>query len=84
MSLECKILKSYGLPDVIPFGKYKGKTVDDVLGISANWLLWADENIDAFTLKKSARMLAEEVASNETETMYLTCEYDAENFGDRD
>tara|TARA_Y100000034_G_scaffold29728_1_gene36201 strand:+ start:70126 stop:70329 length:204 start_codon:yes stop_codon:yes gene_type:complete len=30
----------------IPFGKYYGKTIDEVLGDDPSYLVWLDENTD--------------------------------------
>jgi hypothetical protein len=38
----------YDLDTEIDFGKYKGRTVEDVLNEDAKYLLWAMENVDRF------------------------------------
>ena len=60
MSLDCKILNRYGLSDIIPFGRYKGKSVKEVLELRPSWLVWAHEEIDTFNLSKKAVKLAKE------------------------
>lgn len=35
---------------VISFGKYKGKTVQDVIEMNPGYLIWANENVSFFAL----------------------------------
>lgn len=59
MSLECKILKSYGLSDIIPFGKYKGKKVKDVVYKHPQWILWAEDNVSGFNVSHRVFKMAD-------------------------
>ena len=70
MSLEYKILKSYGLSDVIPFGKYKGKEVKDVVSENPQWILWAEDNVKGFTVSHRAFKMAEDNLSEQIEEKY--------------
>lgn len=47
-------LKMYGHNTVIDFGKYKNYSVDQVLGINPQYLLWAHRNVDFFNLTDDA------------------------------
>lgn len=49
---------------VLPFGKYKGHTVGDVLTINPDWLLWAEENVSWFRLTDKVRNIAESCSDN--------------------
>jgi uncharacterized protein (DUF3820 family) len=44
---------------VMPFGKYKGKTISFVLRENASYLLWAHENVTSFKLSVRLRSLAQ-------------------------
>lgn len=50
---------------VLMFGKYKDKTVDEVLDSDPKWLIWADENVEFFELDKNAMRLAKQAAEDE-------------------
>jgi len=60
MSLECKILKSYGLSDAVPFGKHKGKKIKEVVSKNPQWIIWANENIPSFRVSHRAFKMAED------------------------
>ena len=38
--------------DVIDFGKYKGKTFEDISNIEPSYILWLSENVDSVKLPK--------------------------------
>lgn len=50
--------KAYGLLAVIPFGKYEGKTIGNVIESDPQYLLWAEDNIPNFKLTFGAQGLA--------------------------
>ncbi len=53
---------------ILPFGKYKGTSVGDVLELNPGYLLWAVENIEWFDLHADILEEAEEVMDdNEAE-----------------
>lgn len=49
------MVKVFGLQDIIPFGKFKGKTVEEACKIRGSWLLWADEEIEWFSASDEAK-----------------------------
>jgi len=38
--------------DIITFGKYKGKTFDEIANIDPDYILWLDENVKDVKLPK--------------------------------
>jgi uncharacterized protein (DUF3820 family) len=44
----------YDLDTPLAFGKYKGRTVEDVLQCDPAYLLWAMENVDQFEVDDDA------------------------------
>jgi hypothetical protein len=38
--------------DIITFGKYKGKTFDEIADIDPDYILWLDENVKDVKLSK--------------------------------
>jgi hypothetical protein len=42
--------KHYVYKTILPFGKYKGKAVEDILFFDPGWLVWAAENVKGFDL----------------------------------
>jgi hypothetical protein len=38
--------------DVLTFGKYKGRIIDEVAEIDPSYILWVDENIKTISLPK--------------------------------
>lgn len=48
------------LNDVMTFGKYKGRTIRDVLSIDASYLLWAQRTIEQFKLAEPLVEIAEQ------------------------
>lgn len=54
----------YTTKSVLDFGKHKGKTIDDVLDIEPEWLLWAEETVDFFEMDKNAARLARQAAED--------------------
>lgn len=40
------------LTGILNFGKYRGKTINDVIDIEPSYLLWADKNIKELNLSK--------------------------------
>lgn len=47
------------------FGKYKGKTVKEVMYEDPSYLLWADDNVEGFELSDYLRDKAEEFYAEE-------------------
>jgi hypothetical protein len=45
---------------MMTFGKYKGKTVDQVIHINPRYIQWAEENVSFFTLSDSQKRNLEE------------------------
>jgi hypothetical protein len=41
------------LEEIISFGKYKGKTFDEIADIDPDYILWFDENVKTIKLRKS-------------------------------
>lgn len=53
MEIHNELDRSTGIDDansVIPFGKYRGRTIAYVLGTNPGWLLWANETVLWFKL----------------------------------
>ena len=48
----------YKLDTILPFGKYKGKTVEQVLEIDPTYIRWCLENIEAFEMSNWGREFA--------------------------
>lgn len=57
---------------IINFGKYKGKTAEEIIEINASYLLWVEDNIDGYSLSKEVTEIAE-----------LTSEQQREQFRER-
>lgn len=57
---------------IINFGKYKGKTADEIIEINASYLLWIRDNINGYSLSKEVTEIAE-----------LTSEQQREQFRER-
>lgn len=47
--------RSYDLDSALDFGKYKGRTVEDVLDEDPAYLLWALENVERFETDKAVQ-----------------------------
>lgn len=45
--------KVHDLEDEFPFGKYKGKTIQDVLEINPSYIVWFYENVKRFKILES-------------------------------
>ena len=45
---------------MITFGKYKGKTVDQVIHINPRYVQWAEENVEFFSLSPAQKRNLEE------------------------
>lgn len=41
----------YGLNDKIPFGKFKGKTIEEITKMNSSYLDWALKNVQGFKLE---------------------------------
>jgi len=53
---------------MMTFGKYKGKTVDQVIHINPRYIQWAEENVHFFSLSPTQkRNLEEELERRELE-----------------
>lgn len=50
---------------IMTFGKYKGKTVKEVIFEDPSYLLWADDNVEGFELSDYLRDKAEEMSAEE-------------------
>ncbi|HEX4112735.1 MAG TPA: hypothetical protein VH020_09390 [Stellaceae bacterium] len=46
---------TYDLDTVLDFGRYKGRTVEDVLADDPRYLLWAMENVERFEVDKAVQ-----------------------------
>lgn len=42
--------RTYRLKDALPFGQYKGNTIDDVLSDDPGYLDWCLQNVEGFDL----------------------------------
>ena len=42
--------KKYTLNDTLTFGKYKGKTIREVLQIDADYIKWCQDNVKGFSM----------------------------------
>ena len=42
------------LTGIINFGKYRGRTISDIIDLDASYLLWADKNVKEFKLSRKA------------------------------
>jgi hypothetical protein len=81
MSGETKLIISKRM--IIPIGTYKGCLVADILADDPGWLLWADQNIEGWTLDQTLREEAEDGKSTEVRdprdrTNWLDLDYDDE------
>jgi hypothetical protein len=63
--------------DIITFGKYKDKTVDYVFRHDPRYLLWANENVDSFTLNDFFYYECERVVESEKQDLW-TYEFNAD------
>lgn len=59
------------LDDIINFGKYKGKTIHQVLHSDASYLVWAHNNIKWFKLSEGVYNEAIDKAYTEKMTYYV-------------
>ena len=57
MKAKKKPLLLRSITNVLEFGKYKGKTVQEVMIQDVNWLHWALQNIPEFKLNRNALLL---------------------------
>lgn len=53
---------TYDLDTPLGFGKYKGRTVEDVLDEDPHYLLWALENVEQFDADKAVQDAIERAA----------------------
>jgi hypothetical protein len=53
---------TYDLDTPLGFGKYKGRTVEDVLEEDPHYLLWALENVEQFDADKAVQDAIERAA----------------------
>lgn len=49
-----KKITTYQLTDKLPFGKYKGQTIRQILQNDSNYLLWCVEKLDRFAMSDEA------------------------------
>lgn len=49
-----KSITKYKLADKLPFGKYKGQTIRQVLQSDSSYLLWCVEKLDRFAMSDEA------------------------------
>jgi hypothetical protein len=54
----------FQLSTIIPFGKHKGKTIQQVAKIEPNYLLWMDNELDNFTCSLQVRVLIDKIEKN--------------------
>ena len=54
MIVTRKEIRKYSLNDVITFGKYKGKTIKDIINIDKNYMHWAVITAKIIKLDKKA------------------------------
>ena len=52
--MAAQTVTEYYTHSTINFGKYKGKTVEEVLTLDPSYLLWAHKNIEWFALEKES------------------------------
>lgn len=48
----------YDLDDTIAFGKYEGKTIQEILDCDAQYLHWCIQNLESFALSEAAMSVA--------------------------
>ena len=49
-----KVVRYWGLHDVLDFGRYKGETLETVIKTNPSWVLWALNTIDTFEIDEEA------------------------------
>lgn len=54
--------RTLGLDDSMPFGKYRGIRVEDMIRADARYVAWLYQESDIFELDDSARVLLEELS----------------------
>lgn len=53
--------------DVIPFGKYKNQTIEEVASFDAQYLIWANETVDYFNLDFNVLKVIQELSDSNGE-----------------
>lgn len=48
-----KVKPTLDMEDKFPFGKYRGETVESVLDDDPQYILWWDENVTQYNIRKS-------------------------------
>lgn len=62
--------------DIISFGKYKGKTFDEIADIDPDYILWIDENVkDVKLLKKWLESVEMGVRERDSELRDILAEH---------
>lgn len=70
------------LTGIIHFGKYRGKTIADILDLNPSYLLWADKNISDFKLSRKALYEVFDAILEEQKSkskIKCDCEYDLDD-----
>jgi len=72
------IMKKFGLNDKLTFGKYRGKTIQEVIAINSRYMEWVEENVEWLVLGEDVTK-----ALNEREDCVLDYEMSLQ-YGDKD
>lgn len=71
-----------GLKDKLPFGKYKGKSVEEVIQENAKYLIWCAENISWFALTTEVQdELSKELAKRAVRVFDVYGDLDEDLYG---
>ena len=74
------MLKFHTLTTKLAFGKYKGHTFEEVLGMDPAYLWWCVENVKGFGMNSEAKAALEECDMCDCDDL----EYDSMRFQDLD
>lgn len=55
--------------DIITFGKYKGKSFDEIAEIEPSYILWLNENVDSIKFPKKWLELVEQDVREQREVL---------------
>lgn len=64
-------IKKKELESILTFGKYKGKTIQDVLSTNPSYLIWAHDTISWFKLKEEIYDEAVDASYKEKMNYYI-------------
>jgi uncharacterized protein (DUF3820 family) len=68
------------LTGIINFGKYRGKTIAEILDLDASYLLWADKNVKEFKLSRKALYdVFDGILKDQMNKLYKDLEFREEN-----